>query len=117
MAMNEQEERILRRAEGLARLLDGAWRIPGTEWRVGIDPLIGLFPVVGDAVSAALSAWMIFEARKLGLSPALQGRMAWNLLIDASVGAVPVLGDIFDVGFRANEKNVELLRRALEERG
>lgn len=116
VVLTEQEERILKRIEGLSQLLDGAWRIPGTKSRIGIDPLIGLFPVVGDAVSAALSAWTIFEARKLGLSAALQGRMAWNLLIDAAAGSVPILGDLFDVGFRANTKNLALIHRALEER-
>lgn len=116
MVLNEEEELILRRIERLSRLLDGAWRIPGTKSRVGIDPLIGLFPVVGDAVSAALSAWTILEARKLGLSAALQGRMAWNLLIDAAAGSVPILGDLFDVGFRANTRNLALIHRALDER-
>ncbi|HKL49183.1 MAG TPA: DUF4112 domain-containing protein [Desulfuromonadales bacterium] len=116
VVLTEQEERILKRIEALSQLLDGAWRIPGTKSRIGIDPLIGLFPVVGDAVSAALSAWTILEARKLGLSAAVQGRMAWNLLIDAAAGSVPVLGDLFDVGFRANTKNLALIHRALDER-
>ena len=66
--------------------------------------------------SAALSAWTILEARKLGLSAAVQGRMAWNLLIDAAAGSVPILGDLFDVGFRANTKNLALIHRALDER-
>lgn len=97
----------------LATWLDSAVRIPGTQVRVGLDPLLGLAPGLGDTVSAILSGWIVVRAAGLGASPATLARMAGNVLVDALVGAVPVLGDIFDVGFRANRRNLALLEGQL----
>jgi hypothetical protein len=98
-------------------VLDSAVRIPGTDVRVGLDALIGLVPVVGDLVTKAVSGYMILEARRLGVSRWTIARMAANTTLDTVVGMVPVVGDAFDVMYRANAKNVALLRRELERRG
>jgi hypothetical protein len=97
----------------LADLLDSAVRIPGTQVRVGLDPLLGLAPGLGDTVSAILAGWIVVRAAALGASPATLARMTGNVLVDAVLGAVPVLGDIFDVGYRANRRNLALLEGQL----
>ena len=102
-------QRTLRKAQRLAHLLDNAFRIPGTRWRIGWDSLIGLVPGVGDAVTGAVALWIVLEARRLGAPRVLQTRMLWNLLLDVAGGTVPLIGDIFDAGFKANLKNVALL--------
>jgi hypothetical protein len=97
--------------EFLARILDDVFQIPGTNIRFGLDPLIGLIPGVGDVISATLSSYMIWRAHKLGASRLTLLRMAGNVAVDTVLGAIPVLGDIFDVQFRANRRNLDLLRR------
>lgn len=92
-------------------------RIPGTDVRVGLDALVGLIPGVGDALSAGVSCYLIGRAMRIGAPPLLLVRMAGNVGIDLLAGSVPIAGDLFDVGFRANRRNVELLRRHLERRG
>ncbi|PCC70733.1 protein of unknown function [Nannocystis exedens] len=89
--------------------LDNAVRIPGTDWRIGLDPLLGLAPGLGDTVSSVLSGWIVVRAAGLGASPATLARMTGNLLIDALIGTLPVLGDMFDFGFKANQRNLALL--------
>ena len=105
------------RLEGLARLMDGAFVLPGTNIRLGLDVIIGLVPVAGDVVSGVISSYLIWEARQLGAPKWLIARMMANTLLDTTVGAIPVLGDAFDVMFRANMKNMALLRRHMEKRG
>jgi hypothetical protein len=105
------------RLEALAKLMDGAFIIPGTNIRMGLDGLIGLVPVAGDMVSGLISTYMIWEARRLGAPHWLIARMLANTLLDTTVGAIPVLGDAFDVLFRANMKNMALLRRHMEKKG
>ena len=83
--------------------------MPGTSLRFGLDPVLGLAPGLGDAVGALLAAWILIEAIRLGVSRATLGRMAANIVLDALIGAVPLLGDVFDVVWKANLKNVELL--------
>ena len=85
------------RLEALAKLMDGAFVIPGTNIRMGLDGLIGLVPVAGDMVSGLISTYMIWEARQLGAPRWLIARMLANTLLDTTIGAVPVLGDAFDV--------------------
>jgi len=101
------------RMEALATLLDSAILIPGTNQRVGFDALIGLVPGVGDAISAALSAYIIWEARQLGLPRWKIARMVANVALDTALGAVPVAGDLFDVLFRANKRNMRIVREHL----
>jgi len=103
------EETALAQLRGLSRVLDGAITIPGTGIRVGLDPIIGLVPVVGDWIGAALSGYIIVQGARLGASGATLMRMTGNLVVDLVVGSVPVLGDIFDLGFRANERNLALI--------
>ena len=98
----------------LARLLDSAVRIPGTNIRVGLDALLGLIPGIGDAVGAALSGYIVLAAAKLGLPKSVLARMVLNLGIDTAVGAVPILGDLFDVAFRANTRNIALIDAAMQ---
>ena len=99
----------------LTRLMDGLFEIPVLGRRVGLDALIGVVPVAGDLVSAGVGLYLAFEARQLGASRWLQVRMIGNLLLDFLVGAVPVLGDFFDVLFRAHQRNLSLLQRELGE--
>ncbi|HYD29402.1 MAG TPA: DUF4112 domain-containing protein [Azospirillaceae bacterium] len=105
----------LRRLRRLADLLDSRWGIPGTPWRIGVDGLASLIPVVGDTATAVFSAWIVLEARRLGAPPSLLARMAMNVGLDWAVGSIPVAGTIFDVAWKANAKNVDLLIRHLEE--
>lgn len=113
-AANEQS---VARMEALARLMDGAFVLPGTNIRLGLDAIIGLVPVAGDVISGLISSYLIWEARQLGASRWVIARMAANTLLDTAVGAIPVVGDAFDVVFRANMKNMALLRRHMEKRG
>lgn len=99
------------RLRTIARVLDDAVRVPGTKIRFGLDALIGLIPGVGDAVTGAVATYAIVLAAQQGASPAVIARMALNVLVDVVFGAIPLLGDIFDVGWKANRKNVQLLER------
>lgn len=91
--------------------MDAQFRIPGTSIRFGVDSLIGLVPGVGDLVSFLISGYMLSVASKKGASGFVQARMVANIVIDAVVGAVPILGDIFDVVFKANQRNMRLLEQ------
>ena len=102
-----------RQLDGLAHLLDAHYRIPGTTWRFGLDSVIGLVPGVGDAASAALSTWILWRGYRLGASKRILARMAGNIAIDSLIGAVPLAGDVFDAAYKANRRNVEILRRHL----
>lgn len=107
------EERLVR-LERLATLMDAALVVPGTNIRFGADAVIGLIPGAGDLVSAAISSLIVLEARRMGAPGHLVARMVANIAIDGAVGTVPLLGDIFDVAFRANLRNVRLLRKHFE---
>jgi Domain of unknown function (DUF4112) len=104
----------LARLEALAKLLDIAFVLPGTNIRYGIDGIIGLIPVIGDVIVTALSLWLVREARALGAPWYLTARMLANVGLQGVVGMVPVAGDAFDVLFRANLRNARLLRRWIE---
>ncbi|MBC7497311.1 MAG: DUF4112 domain-containing protein [Sphingomonadaceae bacterium] len=99
--------------EFMAKLLDGAFVIPGTNQRFGVDAIIGLVPGFGDIVTTLLSSYVIWEARNLGVSRVALGRMAINLAVHATVGAVPVFGDLFDAVFRVNQRNMRIVRLEL----
>jgi len=83
--------------------------IPGTSWRVGLDPLLGLVPGLGDWISWGMGLHLIWSAGRLGAGAGLLLRMAGNLLVDAVVGALPILGDLFDAAWKANDRNLALL--------
>jgi len=93
--------------------LDAGIRIPGTNLRFGLDPILGLLPAVGDAAGAVLAGWILVAAVRLGASRATLLRMAGNVALDAGLGAVPYLGDAFDFAWKANLRNVALLERHL----
>jgi hypothetical protein len=96
-------------ARRLAWVLDDMVRIPGTSMRVGLDAIIGLLPAGGDLAGGLMSAWVIVAAHRAGAGPAVVLRMGLNILIDMVIGAVPLLGDLFDVAWKANRRNVALL--------
>src|SRR5262245_19275134 len=95
----------------IARLFDAQFRVPGTDIRFGIDPLIGLVPGIGDLASPLLTIAMIWQAARLRVPKVVLLRMVLNALIDAGVGAIPVLGDLFDFAWKASEWNMGLLER------
>jgi hypothetical protein len=111
---NLTREQRVARLEALAKLLDVAFILPGTNIRYGIDGLIGLIPIVGDIITTAIQLWLVREARALGAPWHITARMLANVAVDGVVGIVPVVGDAFDVMFRANIRNVRLLRRWLD---
>jgi hypothetical protein len=111
---NLTREQRLARLDALAKLLDIAFILPGTNIRYGIDGIINLIPVVGDIITTAISLWLVREARALGAPWYVTARMLGNVAIQGVVGAVPVAGDAFDVMFRANIRNVRLLRRWMD---
>jgi hypothetical protein len=104
----------LARARTLARLLDSAARVPGTGIRFGADAIIGLVPGLGDIGGAALAGYLVILAQRLGVPRAVVLRMLANVAVDTLAGSVPVVGDLFDVAFKSNLRNVALLERALE---
>ena len=101
------------RARRLSGVLDSAVTIPRTNIRIGLDPILGVIPGVGDVVPTAASAYIVAEAAALGVSRATLLRMCLNLLVDAVVGSIPLVGDAFDVVWRANDRNVRLLEARL----
>jgi hypothetical protein len=103
-------ESELRDLEHLADWMDTRFRVPGTGIRFGLDGLLGLMPGIGDGVVALPALYAVAKARALGAPTHLQARMVGNILVDLVIGAVPLVGDIFDVGFKANTRNVRLLR-------
>lgn len=98
----------------VAFLLDAAIPIPGTSWRIGLDPLIGLVPGIGDTLGGLASLYAVLVAARLGAPPSVLARMGVNAGLDALVGAVPLVGDLLDFAFRGNLRNVELLEAWLE---
>ena len=99
----------LKRMRQLSQLLDGAIVIPGTKYRIGLDPILGLIPGGGDTVSAALSGYIIIEAARMGLPRKALMQMVGNLVVDTVAGSVPVVGDIFDVFSKANTRNMQIV--------
>jgi Domain of unknown function (DUF4112) len=104
----------LKRLRQLARLLDKAIVIPGTQVGIGIDPVIGLIPGGGDFLGVMLSAYIVLEAARLGAPQATLGRMVLNIIIDGVIGAVPVIGDFFDFAWTSNTHNIKLLEEHLK---
>jgi len=105
--------RTLARVRRLAWLMDGAFRLPGSRFRVGLSGLLGLPPVLGDALVAATSLYIVYEAHRLGLPRAKLARMMANVAIEAGAGSVPLLGDLFDVAFKANLRNLAIIEQHL----
>ncbi|WP_046243791.1 DUF4112 domain-containing protein [Hymenobacter terrenus] len=101
----------LRWVERIAHLMDSQFRLPGTAFRFGLDPLLGLLPVVGDLSTLAVSGALLLTMLRHGASGAVVVRMALNILLDSLIGAIPLVGNVFDFAYKSNERNVVLLRR------
>ncbi|MCY7378703.1 MAG: DUF4112 domain-containing protein, partial [Gemmatimonadaceae bacterium] len=101
----------LARARALTRLLDSAARVPGTSFRFGLDPVLGLIPGLGDVAGAALSGYVVILASRLGAPKSVLVRMLGNVAIDTVAGAMPVVGDLFDAAWKSNTRNLALLER------
>jgi len=109
------EEATLKRVRTVSRLLDDAVRVPGTDFRVGIDPILGILPVAGDGVAMLLSLYPVLEAYRLGMSRTALAKMLSLVAVDAVVGSVPLLGPVFDAFWKANKWNLRTLERHLGE--
>ena len=105
---------VRRRLETMERLLERSFVVPGTRMNFGLDALVGLVPIVGDAIAAAMGAYLLWEARNLGLPKWKLWRMAGNIAFDAAVGAVPIAGDLFDFAYRSNTRNLRIIQRHLD---
>lgn len=108
------ERKRFERVQRLAWLLDNAIPIPFTRFRIGLDPLIGLVPGLGDALGAGMSGWIILEAARFGVSKSVLLRMLVNVAIDTGIGAIPGAGDLFDFAWKSDQMNLKLLRQHLE---
>jgi hypothetical protein len=106
----------LRRLDRISRLLDSAFRIPGTRIRVGLDPVLGFVPGIGEAITTILSGWLILQAVRLGLPMPAILRMVGNVAVDTTLGAVPLAGDVVDIFWKANRRNMDILRAHLADR-
>lgn len=105
----------LNRIRKLSRLMDTAIGIPGTKFRIGLDPIIGLVPGAGDIVDTAFSAYLIYLATRFNIPQKTLGKMIYNIGLEAVVGSVPLVGDIFDAFYKSNMRNLALLEAHLEE--
>lgn len=105
---------VRQRVEALEGLLERAFTIPGTQMKVGLDAIIGLVPVVGDWVAGAMSAYLIWEARNLGMSKWQLARMSGNAVFDTAIGMIPFAGDLFDFAFKSNTRNLRIIKRHLD---
>ena len=114
MPLGTDPASIRKRIEAMEVLLERSFRIPGVNYPVGLDSIVGLVPVVGDFVTAAMGAYLVWEARNLGLPKWKLMRMAGNVGIDSLLGAVPVAGDLFDLLYRSNTRNLRIVKRHLD---
>ncbi len=105
---------VRRRLEAVEGMLERLFVVPGLNRPVGLDSLVGLIPVVGDIITAAMGAWLVWEARNLGMSKFQLLRMSANIGMDAALGAIPFVGDLFDFAFRSNTRNLRILKRYLD---
>ena len=110
-AADEQVPQLAPELELLARWMDGVFRVPGVGWRFGLDAILGLLPGIGDTASSVASLYIITAAHRYGVTRATLLRMALNIVLDTTVGALPLVGDIFDVYWKSNQRNVALLNR------
>ena len=103
------DPRRLARLRRIGWLLDSSIPIPGTRYTMGVDQIVGLVPGIGDLIGGVFSLYIILEAARIGAPRGLLARMGWNVAVDTLVGEVPILGDLFDIGFKANIRNLDLL--------
>ena len=112
---SEEADRIRKSLQQFAWLLDSSIPIPGTRLTVGVDAIVGLFPVIGDLIGVALSSYILSQAARLGAPRSVLTRMAFNIGVEGAVGIIPFAGDVFDAAFKANQRNVRLLEQWLDE--
>ncbi|HEY0113890.1 MAG TPA: DUF4112 domain-containing protein [Allosphingosinicella sp.] len=105
---------VRRRLEAAEGLLERMFVVPGINHPVGLDAIVGLIPVVGDLVTTAMGAWLVWEGRNLGMSKFQLARMTTNVGVDALIGAIPLVGDLFDFVFQSNSRNLRILKRYLD---
>ncbi|WP_367387911.1 DUF4112 domain-containing protein [Lewinella sp. LCG006] len=115
MEEKNQDRPELKWLDTTTKLLDNQFRIPGTEIRFGFDFIIGLVPGVGDVVSLGISGMLVSVMARKGASGMVIVKMLWNILLDGVIGSIPILGDIFDLSYRANRRNLTLLKEHYEE--
>ena len=113
-SMSREPHAVRQRVEALELLLERSFHIPGTKVPIGLDSIVGLVPVLGDVVTAAMGAYMVWEARNLGMSKFQLMRMAANVGIDTVLGAIPLAGDLFDFIWRSNSKNLRIIKKHLD---
>ena len=106
--------KIRQRIETLEMLLERSFVLPGVRMPIGLDAIVGLVPVIGDFITAAMGAYIVWEARNLGLPKWKLWRMSGNLLFDTALGAIPVAGDAFDFFFKSNSRNLKIIRRHMD---
>lgn len=114
LPMGADPQSVRQRVETLEILLERSFRIPGINYPVGLDAIIGLVPVLGDLVTTAMGAYLVWEARNLGMPKWKLWRMAGNVAFDTAIGAVPVVGDAADLLFRSNTRNLRIIKRHLD---
>ena len=112
--MGNDPQAVRMRVEALEKLLERAFHIPGTKIPFGLDSIIGLVPVLGDLITAAMGAYMVWEARNLGMSKWQLIRMTANVGIDTAIGAITLVGDAFDLVWRSNTKNLRIIKKHLD---
>lgn len=114
LPIGNDPQSVRQRIEAMERLLEGLFEVPLVGRKVGLDAIVGLVPGIGDAVTAVMGLYIVWEARNLGMSRWQIWRMIGNVGFDALVGAVPVAGDLFDFMFRSNTRNLKIIRRHLD---
>jgi hypothetical protein len=102
------EERVIR-LKRLSERLDETFTIPGTDYKIGIESIIGVIPLIGDLIGGIISTYIMYSGIKIGVSPRIIAQMAANIAIDFTIGSIPIIGDLFDFIWKANKKNVELI--------
>lgn len=112
--LSREPHAVRQRVEALEKLLEGLFTLPGTNLRVGLDSIVGLVPVVGDLITAAMGTYLVWEARNLGMSRWQQARMLGHVGVDTVLGAVPLVGDIFDFAYKSNTRNLRIIRKHLD---
>lgn len=104
-------ELLSKKLDKLAWLLDNSIKIPGTSWKIGLDGILGLIPGIGDLAAGGLSTYILYQAVKMKVPRAIIARMGLNVLLESVIGVIPIFGDLFDFVFKANQRNVDLMRK------